>query len=78
MDLVTVASYQNPGQACLARTLLEDAGIPCALADESDAGLTPFFSRQRGGVKLKVPADSADEARALLADVAGDLPHDAA
>jgi hypothetical protein len=64
--LVTVARYDTEGDAQLAKTQLEDAGIPCMLANAEQAGLAMMFDASRSGVQVKVPADRADDARALL------------
>ena len=65
--LVTVSRYDTTGDAQLAKTQLEDAGIPCMLANAEQSGLAPIFEGTEGGVQVKVPAARADEARALLA-----------
>ena len=65
--LVIVARYDTAGDAQLAKTQLEDAGIPCMLANAEQSGLAPMFEAIEGGVQVKVPAAQADEARALLA-----------
>jgi hypothetical protein len=64
--LVTVARYDSQGDARLAQTRLEDAGIACMVANADQAGLAMLFDPSRGGVQVKVPADRADAARALL------------
>jgi hypothetical protein len=65
--LVTVARYDTAGEAQLAKTQLDDAGIPCMLANAEQSGLAPMFEATEGGVQVKVPVARADEARALLA-----------
>ena len=67
--LITVARYASTGEARLAKTQLEDAGIPCMLANADQSGLAPMFDATEGGVQVKVPADRADEARNVI-----DLP----
>jgi hypothetical protein len=64
--LVTVGRYDARGDAELARARLEDAGIPCMLANAEQSGLAMMFDASRSGVQVKVPAARADEARALL------------
>ena len=64
--LVTVARYDEEGDAQLARAQLEDTGIPCMLANAEQSGLAMMFDPSRSGVQVKVPADRAEEARALL------------
>jgi hypothetical protein len=68
--LVTVARYDTQGDAHLARARLEDAGIPCMLANAEQSGLAMMFDPSRSGVQVKVPADRAEEASALLSDEA--------
>jgi hypothetical protein len=64
--LVTLARYDSTGEARLAKTRLEDAGIPCMLANADQSGLSPMFDATEGGVQVKVPADKADAARTVL------------
>jgi flagellar biosynthesis/type III secretory pathway M-ring protein FliF/YscJ len=65
--LVTVARCDSEGDAQLAKAQLEDAGIPCMLANAEQAGLAMMFDASRSGVQVKVPADQVEEARTLLA-----------
>ncbi len=69
--LVRVARYDTQGDAHLAKARLEDAGIPCLLANEAQAGLAMMFDATRGGVQVKVPADRVEEANALLEETGG-------
>ena len=64
--LTTIARYETSGAAQLAKTRLDDAGIPCMLANADQSGLAPMFDATEGGVQLKVPADRAEEAREVL------------
>jgi len=64
--LVTVARYDTEGDAQLAKAQLDDAGIPCMLANAEQAGLAMMFDSSRSGVQIKVPADREEEARTLL------------
>ncbi|MEM7808333.1 MAG: hypothetical protein AAF561_09505 [Planctomycetota bacterium] len=61
----TVAAYQHPSEAHLARLRLEAAGLRCLLLDELVAA-TQCLSLAIGGVKLQVPEPQVDEARRLL------------
>jgi hypothetical protein len=65
--LATVARYDSRGEAELAKARLDDADVPCLLANAEQAGLAMMFDASRSGVQVKVPADRAEEARALLA-----------
>jgi hypothetical protein len=64
--LETIARYPRRGDAQLAKTRLEDAGIPCMLANEDQSGLATMFESSQGGVQVKVPAAQADEARSIV------------
>ena len=64
--LVTVVRYESAGEAQLAKAQLDDAEIPCMLANADQSGLAPMFDATEGGVQVKVPADRADEAREVL------------
>lgn len=71
--LVTVARFDRLHEAQLAKAQLDDADIPCMLTNADATGLSSMFDAERSRVQLKVPADRADEARAVLdvADEAG-------
>jgi hypothetical protein len=45
---------------------LENADIPCLLANAEQAGLAMMFDSGRSGVQVKVPPGRADEARDVL------------
>lgn len=60
-NVKTVRRYFNNGEAALARTLLQSAGISAVLSDENANFLVPGYSQ--GGMRLQVPDE--DEARAL-------------
>ncbi len=64
--LVTVARFDRVHDAQLAKTQLDDAGIPCMLTNADATGLSSMFDAERSRVQVKVPADRADEARAVL------------
>lgn len=64
--LVTVARYDTKGAAQLAKAQLEDAGIPCLLANADQSGLASMFDPTSGGVQIKVPADRTGAARSVL------------
>ena len=64
--LITVARYESAGEAQLAKAQLDDAEIPCMLANADQSGLAPMFDATEGGVQVKVPADRANEAQEVL------------
>jgi hypothetical protein len=63
---VTVASFSQPVDAHLARTRLEAEGISCVVNDEYLVRVDWLLSNAIGGVKLKVPASEAAQARDIL------------
>ena len=72
---VTVLETSDQGLIAIAKSLLEEADIPCFAKGE---GLQDLFGWGRmgtgfnvitGPVALQVPASNADEARALLKDL---------
>jgi hypothetical protein len=62
----TVAAFGNVAEAELARGVLESDGIPAALLDGLDAALMPGAG---WSVRVLVPADDLERARALLGPV---------
>lgn len=64
--LVTVARYETTGDAQLAKTRLEDAGISCMLANEDHSGLSTIFDVTEGGVQLKVNETDREQAEEIL------------
>ena len=74
MALTTVARFQNPVSAHIARARLEAEGIPAFLADEHLVGVQWLYSDAVGGVKLNVPDPFAEAALEVVArDHSGDL-----
>ncbi len=57
MSWVTIAVYDNPLLAHIARGSLEASGIPCFLADEHIVSTNWLVSIAVGGVKLQVPQE---------------------
>ena len=74
MDLVTVFRSFSPGEAQLIRSRLEAAGFNAEVIHELSALSMDGYSMATGGVGVQVPADQAEEARALLASQ--DAPSD--
>jgi hypothetical protein len=63
---VTVFTVRDPGLQAVAESVLKGAGIPFYVKNQNAWNLTPFFI----WVELQVDPAQADEARALLADLA--------
>jgi len=65
-SLVVVGRFDTLGEAAVLQALLESRGI---VADTGSAGRVGLFgplALALGGVRLRVPAEHADEALALL------------
>ncbi len=61
--LITIASFDHPIEANLAKTRLEAEGIECVLTNEHIAGMNWVWAPTIGGVGLQVL--EADARRAL-------------
>lgn len=64
--LTTIATYLHTWEAEIARGLLESEGISATLADQNIVRLDWSHALAVGGVRLQVPADSVEAARAVL------------
>jgi Putative prokaryotic signal transducing protein len=67
MAMVTVLNTFNPAEAQLIRSLLEAEGLQPEIKNELSALSMEGYAMAVGGVEVQVPADEADEARALIA-----------
>lgn len=65
--LVVVAAFTNVHEAHLAQSMLEAAGFEVMIADEHVVSMDWMLSNAIGGVKVLVPEDRLEEAKALLA-----------
>lgn len=65
-NLETIRQFRDLPEALLAKGCLESAGIECFLADENLVRLDWFISNFIGGIKLRVKAPDAENARKLL------------
>ncbi|MGB0122566.1 MAG: DUF2007 domain-containing protein [Silvibacterium sp.] len=63
-DIVTVARFNEPLEADMARLRLQSAGIETFLSGENGAILEPGL----GPLQLQVSAEDEKDARAILAD----------
>ena len=66
MQLVTVFRAFSPAEAQLVRSRLEAAGFLASVAHELSALSLDGYSMAAGGVRVQVPEDVAQEARALI------------
>ena len=62
-----VARYFERTEADVAQSALEAAGIPVYLADENMTRVAWLYTIALGGIRLFVPGERLDEARAVLA-----------
>ena len=65
-DLVVIRRFSTVPEARVAQSVIDAAGIPCDLADDNIIAADWLYSNLVGGVKLRVPADRAEEAVVLL------------
>ena len=66
MRLVTVFRAFSPAEAQLIRSRLEAAGFPAQVTHELSALSLDGYSMAAGGIRVEVPEDRAEEARALI------------
>jgi Putative prokaryotic signal transducing protein len=66
MELVTVFRTFSPGEAQLVRSRLEAAGFIAEVTHELSALSMDGYSMAAGGVRVQVPSEQAEEARALI------------
>ena len=60
---IMVGRYRDSGEAMIAKSMLDSAGIECFLGDEN---LARLYSNLADGIKLMVREEDADTARKLL------------
>jgi hypothetical protein len=65
---VVAGNFLHAHEAYVARALLESAGIPTQVADDSVIGLNYLLSSAVGGVKVLVPEGNLLEAQEILND----------
>ncbi|MHC1770006.1 MAG: DUF2007 domain-containing protein [Verrucomicrobiia bacterium] len=66
MPFVTIFSSFNPGEAQLVRSRLEAAGFSAEVTHELSALSMEGYSMAAGGVRVQVPSEQAEEARAFI------------
>jgi len=66
MELVEVASFTHVASAHVERAALEAAEIPAFVTDENLASMQWLYTSAVGGVRLLVPVEHADAARAIV------------
>jgi len=76
MELVTVYRSFSPAEAQLIRSCLDAAGIPAEVMHELSGLSIDGYAMAAGGIRVQVPEDRADEARALINDSTPAGPED--
>jgi Putative prokaryotic signal transducing protein len=66
MELVTVFRSFSSAEAQLVRSRLEAAGFAAQVTHELSALSMDGYSMSTGGIRVEVPADQAEDARALI------------
>ena len=64
--VATIRQYRDQGEAMLARSVLESAGISCFLRDENTVRIDWLWSNLMGGIRLQVAEQDAAAAEAIL------------
>lgn len=65
-SFITLATFNLPVEAHLAKAKLESEGIEARIGDENIVSINWLYSNAVGGVKLQVPASQAERARQIL------------
>jgi len=65
-DFLTVAQFLNPTDAYIVSAALEAAGIPAVVADANTVQMNQLWASAVGGVRVRVRAGRAAEARELI------------
>ncbi len=65
-QLVTVATYDLPAQAAMARNALESAGVRSVVTDAEVVAMDWLLAPAVGGIKVQVGAADADQAVAVI------------
>ena len=66
--MTTIANCFDLNQALRLKTILESAGIPSFIPDETMAGLAPHHFLTSSGVRLQVADEHAVEAQKIVAE----------
>lgn len=67
--MVTVATCNNPAHVQLVKSVLNDAGIDVFVPDENTAQTAPYLIFAIGGIRVQVPEENAEAARAIIAQL---------
>ncbi|MES2416932.1 MAG: DUF2007 domain-containing protein [Bacteroidota bacterium] len=71
--IIVYKTFENPIEANIVMTRLQDAGYNCFLSGENTAGLRPLFDASISGIQLHVfEKDIAEINRFLTDEIAAD------
>ncbi len=71
-ELVTVATFNDPIEAAMARNYLEADGVRAFLLDEQTIATNWGLANAVGGIKLQVYSGTLEQAEFLLSQLGGD------
>lgn len=71
--MAIVAHFSFPYEAHIARAKLEAMGISAQVLDEHTVNMQWLYSNALGGVKVNVPAECFEKAKAILAEDESEL-----
>ena len=63
---IVLQSFDNPFQANLIKSKLEDSGIACFLTDENISTINPIYGFAIGGIKLNISEKDYQYALSIL------------
>lgn len=66
--IIVYKTFENPVEANIILTRLQDAGFDCFLSGENTAGLRPLFDSSISGIQLHVFENEVAAIEALLAE----------
>lgn len=69
MEFTTIQTFDNPMEAHIVKSRLENEGIPCFLFDENMVAMNPLYNVTVGGIKLKVNTSDFNKAKEIITTV---------
>lgn len=69
MELITIKTFDNPMEAHIVKSRLENEGIHCFLFDENMVSLNPLYNVTVGGIKLKINDKDTEKAKQVLKEI---------
>ena len=69
MELITLKSFENPIEAHILRSLLENENIEVFIFDELSTVINPYIAYGNGGIKVKIKREDEEKALKVLKDI---------